>query len=99
MKMLPSPPACGDIHRTSVRGITTHSVLIEQDGPRTGQNFVLVHGLGMSSSYMMPTARLLSPHGNVHVPDLPGFGKSDKPSRILSIHALADVLNEWLEAR
>ncbi|MES2468608.1 MAG: alpha/beta hydrolase [Verrucomicrobiota bacterium] len=99
MKMMPRPPALGDIHWTRVGGITVHSVLMEQDGPRTGQNFVLVHGLGMSSRYMMPTARLLSPHGDVHVPDLPGFGKSDKPSRTLSIHALADALNEWLEAR
>ena len=97
--MTPRPPAHGDIHRTSVGGITMHSVIMEQDGPRNGQNFVLIHGLGMSSRYMMPTARLLSPHGDVHVPDLPGFGKSDKPSRILSIQALADVLNEWLQAR
>ncbi len=97
--MIPRPPESGDIHRTKVGGIAMHSVIMQQEGPRNGRNFVLIHGLGMSSRYMMPTARLLSPHGDVHVPDLPGFGKSDTPSRPLSIQALADALNEWLEAR
>jgi hypothetical protein len=34
MKMIPRPPAYGDIHRTSVGRITMHSVIMEQDGPR-----------------------------------------------------------------
>lgn len=60
--------------------------------------FVLVHGLGMSSCYMMPTARLLSVAGKVYAPDLPGFGKSGKPPHILTISELADSLAEWLAA-
>ena len=97
--MIARPSQKEDIHRTRVGGFTMHSVAMEQNGPRNGQTFVLIHGLGMSSRYMMPTARLLSPHGDVHLPDLPGFGKSDKPARTLSIQALADALHEWLEAR
>lgn len=60
--------------------------------------FVLVHGLGMSSRYLMPTANLLSAWGDVHAPDLPGFGKSGRPSRILTIPELADALAEWIKA-
>lgn len=58
--------------------------------------FVLVHGLGMSSVYLMPTARLLAPHGQVYVPDLPGFGRSGKPDHPLSIPELADALAGWM---
>jgi 2-hydroxy-6-oxonona-2,4-dienedioate hydrolase len=60
--------------------------------------FVLVHGLGMSNRYMMPTAELLSVLGKVYAPDLPGFGKSGKPSHIPTISELADSLAEWMAA-
>jgi 2-hydroxy-6-oxonona-2,4-dienedioate hydrolase len=59
---------------------------------------VLIHGLGMSSRYLMPTAKLLSVHGKVYAPDLPGFGKSGKPSHIPTISELADFLAEWMAA-
>ncbi len=37
---------------------------------------VLVHGLGVSSRYMLPTLALLAPRYRVFAPDLPGFGHS-----------------------
>jgi pimeloyl-ACP methyl ester carboxylesterase len=40
---------------------------------------VLVHGLAVSHRYLMPTARELAARRPVIVPDLPGFGRSDKP--------------------
>lgn len=61
--------------------------------------FILVHGLGMSGRYMMPTAELLVPHGKVHIPDLPGFGLSDDPTRVLTVPELADALLRWVDAR
>lgn len=77
-----------------------HSMHAEVLGPgKAGEApvFVLVHGLGMSSVYMMPTARLLSRYGKVYVPDLPGFGRSGKPDHPLSIPELADALAGWME--
>lgn len=59
---------------------------------------VLVHGLSVSSRYMVPTARQLVPHRAVYAPDLPGFGKSEKPSAPLDIPALADALLAWMDA-
>lgn len=53
----------------------------------------------MSSRYMMPTARLLAAAGTVHLPDMPGFGKSGKPAAALSIGELADVLERWIKAQ
>ncbi len=69
---------------------------MQADGSRPV--FVLIHGLGMSGRYLMPTADCLSTHGKVFVPDLPGFGSSSKPSRALTIPELADALAEWLAA-
>ena len=58
---------------------------------------ILVHGLGVSGRYMMPTAERLAPHRTVYAPDLPGFGRSHKPSRPLNITELAEALARWME--
>lgn len=58
---------------------------------------VLIHGLGVSGAYWLPTAVLLSEHFRVLVPDLPGFGESEKPSRVLNLRELADVLVAWMD--
>ena len=67
-----------------------------QTGPTVP--IVLLHGLGVSSRYMLPTADRLARRYEVFVPELPGFGASDKPPRALGIPALADLLSMWLEA-
>lgn len=58
---------------------------------------VLVHGLSVSSGYMMPTAKRLAPHYHVYLPDLPGFGRSAKPSHILNVAELSDALASWMQ--
>lgn len=65
--------------------------------PRRSRPLVLVHGQVISSLYMVPTARLLAPHFPVFAPDLPGFGRSGKPARVLGIAELADALGAWVE--
>lgn len=69
-------------------------------GPATPDRacVVLVHGLGMSSRYLRPLARRLARHFEVHAPDLPGFGRSDKPERILTVPELADALAQYMTA-
>ncbi len=58
---------------------------------------ILVHGLVVSSRYMVPIAELLSAHYRVYVPDLPGFGKSGKPPHVLSVVELSNALAAWME--
>ena len=60
------------------------------------QPVILVHGLGVSSRYMMPTAARLAPLRKVYAPDLPGFGKSERPARALNVAELADALARWM---
>ncbi len=59
---------------------------------------VLVHGLVVSSRYMIPTAQKLAPYHEVYVPDLPGFGRSEKPPSVLDVAGLSDSLAAWMEA-
>lgn len=95
--VLPSPPPkpCS----THVNGISVHSAGANSAPPAAGPVFVLVHGLGMSSRSMIPTPHLLAVAGEVHVIDLPGFGKSGQPRRALSISDLADALALWMQER
>jgi 2-hydroxy-6-oxonona-2,4-dienedioate hydrolase len=57
---------------------------------------VLVHGLVVSSRYMVPTAERLAPHHWIFAPDLPGFGKSEKPPQALDVAGLSDALSAWM---
>ena len=59
---------------------------------------VLVHGLSVSSGYMVPTMRALGRSARVYAPDLPGFGKSEKPRRALDISELAEYAHDWMRA-
>ncbi len=59
---------------------------------------VMVHGLAMSSWYLTPVAQRLAPICRVCVPDLPGFGRSEKPPHILTIAGMADALADWMRA-
>jgi pimeloyl-ACP methyl ester carboxylesterase len=57
---------------------------------------VLVHGFVLAGDYMMPAANILSPFARTYVPDLPGYGLSDRPPQI-NLHVLGDCLAEWME--
>ena len=59
---------------------------------------VCVHGLSVSSRYMVPTALRLAERRRVYLPDLPGFGRSQRPREILSIPALAEALARRMDA-
>jgi len=52
---------------------------------------ILVHGMVISSSYMVPTAERLGLLSRVYAVDLPGYGKSYKPWPILRLPQLADA--------
>lgn len=86
------------VRRTLVRGMTIHARMSVDPVPPDRLPVILVHGLGMSSRYMIPLAEHLAPHVRVYAPDLPGFGLSDKPRRVLTVRELADSLAAWMRA-
>lgn len=84
--------------RTRVDGRIIHARVSVDSVPDDRLPVILVHGLGMSSRYMVPLARHLGPHLKVYAPDLPGFGLSDKPRHVLTVRELADALAAWMQA-
>ncbi|MBL7260581.1 alpha/beta fold hydrolase [Paractinoplanes lichenicola] len=81
---------------TTARGLRIH----DRSGPAPAAlPVVLLHGLAVSHRYLMPTAAALAPWHPVVVPDLPGFGHSDKPSPAYDVGQHADVMAAWLAAR
>ncbi|HTM55113.1 MAG TPA: alpha/beta hydrolase [Pirellulales bacterium] len=65
--------------------------------PEREPSLVMVHGLGVSARYLLPTFDRLAPFYNVLAPELPGFGLSDRPPHALGVPELADVLAEWMD--
>jgi 2-hydroxy-6-oxonona-2,4-dienedioate hydrolase len=78
--------------------MSLHARVWKPQGAADRPAVVLVHGLGMSSRYMVPLAECLAHHLSIYAPDLPGSGLSDKPARPLSVRELADALAAWMEA-
>jgi len=66
----------------------------ERDAPV----LVMVHGIGVSSRYFLPTAARLAERCNVYAPDLPGFGFSAPLGLRPTVRRLADAFEAWLDA-
>lgn len=81
---------------TEVNGLRLHTRSAVNG--RGGQPFVLIHGLVISSLYMIPLGDALAIHGDVHALDLPGFGRSEAPREIRSVPQLAATVVDWLSA-
>ena len=59
---------------------------------------VHVHGFAISGEYLMPTARRLATRWVNLVPDLPGYGRSERRGHVLDIPGLAEALVAVLDA-
>ncbi len=81
-----------------VGGVRLHARVSVDPVPAGSLPVVLVHGLGVSSGYMVPAAEHLAPFYRAYAPDLPGFGRSDKPRQVLNVAELAGALAAWMDA-
>lgn len=81
-----------------VGGKKMHARRAIDSSPAGAPPVVLVHGLLVSSRYMVPLVQHLAPWFPVHAPDLPGFGLSESADRILDVDELADALAAWMDA-
>ena len=81
----------------TVAGIRMHYLA---EGPAGGQPVVLVHGLGSRAEDWADLAPYLARAGyRVYVPDLPGYGRSQKPPDFsYSIHDEAAIVASFLDA-
>ncbi|MCA1660320.1 MAG: alpha/beta fold hydrolase, partial [Verrucomicrobiaceae bacterium] len=80
----------------AVEGVRLHSRGSKTPLPNQSP-FILIHGLVISSLYMIPLAECLAIHHPVHALDLPGFGRSAAPERVLSVAELANAVIAWMD--
>ena len=66
--------------------------------PADAPVLIHVHGFAISGRYLMPTAWRLAPEYRTYVPDLPGFGRSERPPHPYTISELADALGQFMDA-
>ncbi|HEV2919348.1 MAG TPA: alpha/beta hydrolase, partial [Actinomycetota bacterium] len=81
----------------TIRGVGIHD-RASLASPNAAPPLVMVHGLAVSHRDLMPLAAKLAGDLAVHVIDLPGFGLSSDPGRVLNVAEHADHLAGWLEA-
>jgi pimeloyl-ACP methyl ester carboxylesterase len=81
----------------TVNGLPVFARVSVDPAPPDAPAVVLVHGLIVSSRYMVPTALRLAPFFRVYALDLPGFGQSGKPKHALNVPELADALAAWMQ--
>lgn len=81
----------------AVGNVRLHTVELGGSGSARG-SVVIVHGMVVASSGTMPLAAALARRGFVvHVPDLPGFGRSDRTPHALDVDLSAEALCGFLE--
>jgi 2-hydroxy-6-oxonona-2,4-dienedioate hydrolase len=81
---------------SDIDGVRVHARRPVGCPPPGAPTVVLVHGLGLSGRYMVPTLLRLAATCSVWAPDLPGFGASTKPRSVLTAPQLADALADWM---
>jgi len=57
-----------------------------------GEEVVLIHGWALDHRFMLPIADLLEARFHVTNFDMPGCGESEWPSKLQTIHDMADIL-------
>jgi len=84
-------------HWTTVAGLRLYARASREAPDPALRTVILIHGAFISSRYMIPIATRLAPHYNVYAPDLPGYGKSDRPARVPAVGGFSDVLVRWMD--
>lgn len=97
-RRLPRRPASALAERwTSVDGCDVF--YRESPEPVDAATMVHLHGFGLSGRYLLPTAERLRDDFHTLVPDLPGFGRSGRPSKPLDVPEMAHAAARFLDDR
>lgn len=94
---MPAAPVMLRDSWTTVDGLRIYARVGTDGGPAGARPIVLIHGYGVSSRYLEPTAEVLAPYYPVYAPDLPGSGESEPPPHALTLVELADFVARWME--
>ncbi|WP_295613813.1 alpha/beta hydrolase [Chamaesiphon sp. GL140_3_metabinner_50] len=64
-----------------------------------GHPLIMLHGWGQNLQSLQPMGELLATRSNIHIIDLPGFGKSAPPPEDWDTTQYADRIYQYLEAK
>jgi 2-hydroxy-6-oxonona-2,4-dienedioate hydrolase len=78
-------------------GLRIHGLVPTAPTPTEGLPLVILPGFVVSSRYVEPSAEWLTFFFQVFVPDLPGWGRSDRPKVLPDLPGLARFLAMWLQ--
>ena len=70
-----------------------------QLGNNNSHPLVMLHGWGQNLQSLQPMGELLATHANIHMIDLPGFGKSAPPPEDWDTAQYADRICQYLDAQ
>jgi pimeloyl-ACP methyl ester carboxylesterase len=88
--MSTTPP----ISFTTIQGVRTAQAIAGE-----GKPVILLHGWGANIGLVWPLAERLIPLGyRCYAPDLPGFGQSDQPPAVWSVHDYVNWVIAYLDA-
>lgn len=92
------PPAAGRTDTVTVDGL---EVNVLEAGNSDGRDIVLVHGfyLGAAAREFTALGNALTEQYRVHFVDLPGFGRSDRQSRLYDTDRYSEAITAVIEAR
>lgn len=80
------------------RIIVGHHILdVRSGGVTKAQPVILIHGIGVSGRYFAPFATVMAEKYRVFVINLPGYGKTPKPTHPLSVAQLAGVVADFIK--
>jgi len=78
-------------HTNRARAVVTVDTGAPPDGSN-GPDYLLIHGIGVSSRYFERIIPLLARRARVVAVDLPGFGRAPKPGRALGVDDFAECV-------
>ena len=88
---MPGQGELGDGWVTERLQVGGSSIYCRRSTHEDGVPLVHLHGFAISGAYLLPTARALAERGVNVVPDLPGYGRSERREHVLDIPALAET--------
>lgn len=77
--------------------VNGYDIDVRRGGQTGAPVILLVHGIGVSSRYFLSLARELADDFDVVALDLPGYGTTPRPRRVLSIPELAEILAGYVK--
>lgn len=82
----------------TVNRLRIYTLAAEHAASVSATPLILVPGLNVSSRHTAKLGEQLAPYMPIYTLDLPGYGRSDKPRRLLTLAELSDVLVNWMQA-